>query len=256
LPSGYKPESPTINRGTSVDQDTVSILTVTLNRYDLLRECLAPSLDRAGHPYELLAWDNGSTDKRVIEHVMGLRPKYFRDYGSNLGITQAMNQLLIRSGRNYVCRIDPDMLLPNDWLAHLVDCNKAIPESGVECVHCVQGYPAEVELHGKKVMVNNEVFGPTFFNRRVLNAIGSLCQDYGRYGLEDCDLCFRAHSLGFVNYYVGGLECQHLGEDCMETNAYRMQKWHDLHAAVPVYELNRVRYAETKNYYIAPPEAV
>src|ERR1035437_9771180 len=98
-------------------EDLVSICVVTMDRFELLRQCLVPSLTKAGTPFELLWWDNGSTDHRV-NNCMYLLPNlaYARESTTNIGFAPAVNQLLLRSGGEYLCVLDPDMEMPEGWL--------------------------------------------------------------------------------------------------------------------------------------------
>jgi glycosyltransferase involved in cell wall biosynthesis len=237
---------------------TVSICLCTIDRYDLTVQCVGHAINSArqdGIDIELLSADNGSQDTRVIEYIRSLNPTYHRVNGFNAGYAPMLNQMILRSTGEYICILDNDILLPDHWLSRLIAANKDIPNSGFSSYHCVQTLQAEQTLCGHRVHLQEKPFGIKFFNRLVLDALGSFCQDYGLYGLEDIDAFLRATYAGFLNYYVHDpVGAKHLGEDSGEKTPYRQMKWKLLDEAWPKLDPNLARYRDTKNYYIPMPE--
>lgn len=233
----------------------VSLLIVTLNRYDLTVKCVDAALVRAGTELELLSCDNGSSDKRVVEYIASKNPAYHRINTANEGYAPALNQLLRRRSGTHVCVLDPDIMVPNNWLKKLVDVNNAIPWSGVSAFHCVEQLKPAIIMEGMEIHPG-DVFGIKFFSCRVLRAVGGFCEDYTPYGLEDRDYLYRVFHSGFMSYYLGaGDRAEHLGNDVGEQTPYRKMKWESLHRAVPKMDANLEKYARTRNYYIPIPEA-
>ena len=72
----------------------ISILLLTIDRYELTKQCVGDALKKAGVEYELLVCDNGSKDKRTIEYIESLNPSYFRKNDENLGIGIMYNHLI------------------------------------------------------------------------------------------------------------------------------------------------------------------
>jgi glycosyltransferase involved in cell wall biosynthesis len=234
-------------------QDIVSVCTVTLNRKRLAEECLGPSLANADYPYELLHWDNGSTDG-VQAYVRGLAPAWFHHSGGNIGYAPAVNQLMLRATGRFLCIVDPDMVLSAGWLRVLVEANTAISQSGLSSIHCVQVLPPISEVDGIRVRVNSEVYGVKFFSQKLLSEMGYLCEDFGLYGLEDNELNYRLHRAGYLNYYVDGPTCVHAGEDCGEKSPYRQMKWDSLARGVPILDRRRKYIEDTADYFVPPPQ--
>lgn len=232
----------------------VSICSVTLNRAQLAAECLIPALGAyAGHPHELLTWDNGSTDN--VRDVTFPHARFAARWTENIGYAKAVNQLIQRALGNrlcqWICVLDPDIALPQGWLASLVAANDAIPDSGVSGWHCIERFHSAQELNGVTVYPG-DVFGVKFFSRKLIEAVGFLCEDYGLYGVEDRDYLFRVSRMGFINYYVGSGSI-HRGDDCGAKTPYRQMKWDALYQAAPIMEQNLLKYDELKQYYIAGP---
>lgn len=231
-----------------------SICTVTLDRHDLAVRCLTPALQKAGADFEFLSWDNGSSDGRVRDFISSLNPSWRHSSPTNIGYAKAVNQMLLRARGEFVCILDPDILLPNGWLKRLMEVAVDFPDAGVSGYHCVEQLPPTSVVNGHKVHVG-DVFGVKFFRRSLLDKVGYLCEDYGLYGLEDRDFLNRITALGFRSYYVPG-HSVHAGDDCGDKTPYRMAKWEALKLAYPKMQANLARYAETGDFYIPPPEAI
>jgi GT2 family glycosyltransferase len=231
----------------------VTITVVTWNRYELIEKCVGPALKGTDTECELFWIDNGSTDERIKNYMLDLNPKWYQINSENLGYAPMHNQMFLRSNSDYLCMIDPDISLPYGWLRNLVECNKAIPNTGLAGLHCVQGLPSPRMHSGKMIHPSNDIFGIKFFNRSVLNKVGYLCEDYGLYGVEDRDYNNRVNLAGFFNYYVGGMRSIHEGEDGeVKGDAYRDHKWKCLEIAYPKLIENTSKY-NSDNYYVGPP---
>lgn len=231
----------------------VSVLVVTLNRRDLAIKTVKPALDTAGVDYELLSVDNGSTDG-VQDYIAGLNPVYHRFNETNEGYAPALNQMLLRAKGDYFCVLDPDFAVPDGWLKKLVEVNQAIPNSGTSSIWSVLGHYDPRVVNGYTIEVGPKVFGIKFFNRKVLDTFGGFCEEYAPYGPEDSDYMERinVHPDGYINYYLGGMTAQHLGDDAGSDNAYRKMKWDSLALAHPKFVANLARIASGE-YYLPLP---
>jgi GT2 family glycosyltransferase len=234
----------------------VSILTVTMNRSALARECLGVSLERAGYPYEFLSWDNNSQeDTAVIDYVASLNPAWHHRHHENIGYAPAVNQLLINAlkGPNladYFCVLDPDMLMSPGWLAKLVECYEAIPITGFASIHCVMDLNPQTVLYGKKVHVHRSVWGVKFLSAAVQRRFGYFYEGYGLYGVEDADYNVRLDRAGMINYYVAGPTCQHRGVD---SPVYRKFKDSALQKASQVFDQRVTLYDHYRELHISGP---
>lgn len=234
--------------------EALSVLTVTMDRYDLLHYAVE-AMDKAGVPVRWLVWDNGSADARVAECVKANLPEYFRENKENIGYAKAVNQLILRTKTRYMCILDPDIEMPGGWGRELIRANKAIPDSGITGVHCIEKLHPAQPVNGISVCLG-DVFGAKFFSRDVVDKVGYLCEDYGLYGLEDRDYLVRVKMAGLRSYYLAGLSSTHRGDDCGQQTQYRKHKWDALKKAHPSMERNLARYNSTGVYYVAPPEAI
>jgi GT2 family glycosyltransferase len=231
----------------------VSILTVTYNRSALARECLGPSLERAGWPYELLSVDNGSTDD-VATYIQTLDPVYHSFNGENLGYAKALNEMLAQTQAEYVCVVDPDLTLSHGWLHRLVTTHQMIENAGLSSIYCVQDLPQAQEVSGVVIYPKAEVYGVKFLSRRVIERIGYFYEGLGRYGNEDLDYNYRCTLAGLQNYYVSGVLCDHTGDDSYDQSEYRQFKWHELRKADELWQVRKQYLKETGDYYVPCPE--
>jgi|SRR5581483_5513781 len=238
----------------------VSILTVTLNRFEIATQYFGPALEKAGEPFNLMAVDNGSEDSRIIDYIKSFGPVYHACLKENAGYAPALNQMLLRLETPYACVLDPDILpeQPN-WLANLVSTYETLRyeselKPGSSGVRCIFEYDEEMVVAGKKIFRTWNAFGIKFFHRYILEPenVGYFYEGYGKYGNEDIDMNYRLNRSGFTNYYIPGLAGHY--NDAHEHTPYRTQKWKDLEVASKLWEERRATvYDVDHNYYIAPP---
>ena len=217
--------------------------------------CVGDALKKADYPYELLSVDNGSTDRRVVDYIAGLKPVYHRLNPDNQGYARMLNQMLLRAKGDYLCVIDNDFLLPDAWLRKLVEVNQAIPESGISSYHCVLDLSMPVVLGGCEIHLQEAVHGVKFFNRAVLEKVGYFYEGFHPYGNEDVEMNRRMRLAGYKNYYLGaGDRCIHVGDDVGEKTPYRQMKWDSLHGTgAPVLTERFIYFDCTGDFYVPPP---
>jgi GT2 family glycosyltransferase len=118
--------------------DTAAVCLYSMNKAELLRECLThlAGTDLGGNLVAIL--DNGSTDHtaRVIDEVSGLfSPGRFLSVRLpvNVGAPGARNWLLSLSevkARSFVAFLDDDAFPGPDWLSRLLDTAGRFPQAG------------------------------------------------------------------------------------------------------------------------------
>lgn len=231
----------------------VSILLLTLDRYQLTKYCLLNALAKAGYTdFELLMLDNGSKDKRTIELTS---EKCFPEVqsgssefrSSNIGIAAGYNELLRKAKGEYICFLPNDILLWENWLVDLVHFNTEIEKSGLTSIHC-EGekgfFTPLLNIHDKFTHIwkpiRNITSGVSLINRHVLNTIGGFDESLGIYGREREQYAERLHLFGFNNYYIPNQYSVHLGREVNDLSEYKLNKDHAL-------QLSFGRYSESIN---------
>jgi GT2 family glycosyltransferase len=213
-----------------------SILFLTLDRFSLTVRTLTNNLKNAGAaPVEILACDNGSTDKRVPHFLQSFQPrmKYLRLNSRNEGIGKAFNQLYLRSSGDYIVLLGNDLELDTNWLAqgirYLEEVEMARCKAGM--VAFDWGHSGLPPLSTKNGVTAhfltptlNRCFGVTMFKRELVEQVGLFCEEYGPYGLDDSDLNERVNLMGFTSFYVPGVKCRHLDNDVGSVTEYRKTK--------------------------------
>lgn len=222
----------------------VSILLLTIDRYDETRYWVKKALDNAGYPYDLCCADNGSQDKRVIDLVASWNPKVHLLQGFNKGTTQSLNELILLNDSDAYVFIGNDIEMPNDWLKTLVEYAKSIPESGVIGINW-RPVEYEKEKIGKLIIQKTDrVFGTMFITKKVRNLVGKFCEDYGTYGLWDSDYSIRCEYAGLKNYYINELKSEHRCNDFESESDYRKMKNASISKAQPIFIANVEKYKQ------------
>lgn len=185
----------------------VDIIIVTWNRLTLTRRCIESIGRHTRHPYRLFIADNGSSDG-TREYLLKLREQglvhrllFFEE---NVGIAPALNSLWEVVDNPVVLRLDNDVEIYRDgWLTRLHDTLLRNPGIGI------LGFSFLKQIYGKELkpvrMESGDVLGIApaiggacmMFAPSVRKELGCWCEDYGVFGEEDTDICFRARKLGY-----------------------------------------------------------
>jgi len=206
-----------------------------MGRNELTLSTWRENLKRAGAPYDLYITDQNEAVKNpeFKKELESLGPKYTRFNVGNEGISRSLNQMMIRSANPFYFFMPPDILLPENWLAHLIDAIQSVPSSGIVGFlgqglqlpkkevngltiysNCMDGPPKDGQA-----LENSQVLGAVGWSYQVVNKIGFFCEDYHPYGWEDADYCFRSQLAGFNNFLVDEQSID-LGNDYHQATMY------------------------------------
>ena len=233
----------------------VSILLLTIDRYETTRRCLDMAIANAHYPNELLVTDNGSTDQRIIDYLIDLDPSYLMLNQENKGIAPMHNAMLERAKGDYFVLIGNDIELPPGWLSYLVSTYDQLKslghKPGLAGIHCVETlHPEQMYAENLIIHPGHNVFGTMFFGREVLNEIGYFNEIYHPYGMDDSDYAYRLNKTGHINYYVHGMSSVHVENDVGKDTPYRKMKDMSLHNNVHKFNQAINLYDSTNNYYL------
>lgn len=171
------------------------------------------------------------------------------------GISAAINKgIQLSKGCDAVVTMANDILMPDNWLAKMVEAAKAIPNTGMCGIHCVEGLGDFKEINGVKVHPNYTAFGNVLIPFSAINQIGYFNPDYDPYGMQDADYAYRLNNTGHINYYLHGMKSIHLGHDVGQPSDYRRMKDEGLSAAGEKWSRWTKQYEESKDYTINIPE--
>ena len=168
-----------------------------------------------------------------------------------LGIAAALNEGIDKT-RNYdaVCFCGNDIEMPNNWLLMAVEHIEAIPDTGTCGIFCVENLPATEVINGKEVHPKEAIFGNVIIPRKAIDTVGYFNEGFDPYGMQDSDYGFRLNKLGFKNYYMKGLQSNHIGHDVGEQTDYRKMKDEGLSKCDKLWFKYTEQYERTKNYTI------
>lgn len=232
---------------TNKSQPDLSILIVSYNTRDLLKDCLESIFTRTQDlSYEIIVVDNNSRDgsvrmlEKLFEEVAVIANR------ENLGFAKANNQAITRSKGRYVLLLNPDTLIQPNSLTKLVAFMDTHPEAdGAGCKllnrdgstqHSIGNFPTitnqiaqslffhhlfpQVDFFGEinysedsytKIRPVDWVFGAAFIVRReVIEKIGLLDEDFFLFS-EEKDWCYRISRAQGKVYYYPGAQIIHYG---------------------------------------------
>ncbi len=240
----------------------VSLLLLTLDRYQMTKYCVENMMAKAGDvDYEILILDNFSSDQRVVKYVRELNMldnvTLVEQIEKNMGIASGFNNLLNRAKGEHICFLSNDILLGNNWLLDLIHYNNQIDKSGLTSIHC----EGEKGVYGPLLNHNDDSFtsvwqpksttsGVSLINRSAFESVGAFDESLGVYGREREQYASRLHMLGFHNYYVPGQFSVHLGREVNDESDYKQMKTKALQLSAPVYTSSLIEMKKKNNFKI------
>ena len=198
---------------------------------------------------EIIVIDNNSQDES-IELVKTYFPEVFLiENQENLGFSKANNLGVKQVNGEFICILNPDMVVPENCFETLLEFSNDKRDLGVVGVRLIDGtgtYLPEskrnipnIEVAFQKLtgdtskyyanqLAQDEVgevpvlVGAFLFMRKaVFESIGSFDEDYFMYG-EYIDLSYKLTQNGFKNYYYGQLTALHFkGESTIKNRKYQ-----------------------------------
>ena len=208
------------------DDPLISLFIVTYNRRDMLERSLSalfPTL--SGHRWELIVWNNASTDGtnellKKYQHRIGVR---IIDHPANIGVNAKSQAAALCTG-DVLVGIDDDVIdFAPDWLARMLNAFRIIPSLGYLASDVVQdertnGAKWPKEFYRRECFENDAVTllaGPTggwcyMIPRWVYDELGPLLQVPDRkFFLEDADYIGRCINAGFRFGILEGVKNYH-----------------------------------------------
>lgn len=205
--------------------ELVSICLVTHNRLPMIKRCinsLLPTLKNVN--YELLIWDNNSTDG-TAEYIKSINTEnrlkaYFNEI--NIGTT-ARGKLFDIAKGDYIIGMDDDIWdFPDKWAERFISAYKAVPHAGFISLDVVQDELTTGAKFQEDHYVNEKFredlvfqFGPAggwcfMVSRKVYSDIGKFYFPEGRifFG-DDGDYSIRALIKGYRIGIIKDLKVYH-----------------------------------------------
>lgn len=241
----------------------VSLLLLTLDRYQMTRYCVENMMAKAGDvDYEILILDNFSQDERTVKYVRELNMlenvTLVEEIEKNIGIASGFNNLLRRANGEHICFLSNDILLGNNWLLDLIHYNNQVDKSGFTSIHC----EGDKGVYGPLLNHNDDGFtsvwqpksnittGTSLINRAALESVGAFDASLGIYGREREQYAARLHMSGLHNYYVPGQFSVHLGREVNDESEYKQMKTKSLQLSASTYTSSLAEMKKKNNFKI------
>lgn len=235
----------------------VSIVIVSFNTKDLLKDCLHSIEEFSDVPVEVIISDNGSTDG-TIEYLKKFKTKIFSvtllENNSNLGFAKGNNAAKSYANGKYVLFLNPDTILRGNVLSQTVDfleenkdvaaiTPKVVLPNGELDKDTRRTFPtpfvALTHFSGlDRLFPKSKLFSKYWYGylredetheiealqgayflikKDVLDKVFWFDEDYFLDG-EDIDLCFKIHDAGYRIYYYPKVSILHIKKGSKSKN--------------------------------------
>jgi glycosyltransferase involved in cell wall biosynthesis len=214
---------------------TVSVVIPILNSVKFLPACLGSVVSAMGHYVwtELILMDNGSSDGSYemilssyahiakIEQMKGVTISTLRNRGAQLG-----------SGE-YLCFIDSDCVVPEDYFTRVVETFEAVDADASGCMYDLPPLPHWIEKTWQDLHESPEDGYVHFLNSGNFVVKKSVFQKSGGFEEtlvtgEDAEYCQRLIAAGFRIYQARAIRAMHLGNPKSLRAFFSKHTWHGL----------------------------
>jgi GT2 family glycosyltransferase len=131
----------------------VSVVIITLNRFDKLKNCIQSVIDNNFQDIELIIIDNGSTDgtKEYLENLEYSHLNVILNT-ENLGLAKARNQGILVSKGKFILIVDDDNVISKDMIKNILELFNKDPKVGfVSPKTYYKDYPNKIWFYGAKI---------------------------------------------------------------------------------------------------------
>jgi GT2 family glycosyltransferase len=143
-----------------------SVVILSMNRTKDIQMCINSLYECTSLPFEVIIFDNGSTDKSTIEYLKSINGNTKSDGNgkikvifnkTNLGCSGGRKQALKFASGKYIATIDNDIIFTKNWLEHLIKRVESDKKIAAACVKLI--YPdGRIQLNGGKMLVEDGYF--------------------------------------------------------------------------------------------------
>ncbi len=172
------------------------------NQLQLTKDCIEHIIKNTRHPYKLVIIDNGS-ERQTEEYLKGidrdsrLQVTLIRNE-KNLGYVKAVNQGLRASDADYVCLLNNDTKVGEQWLEELIKVAESDAKIGIVNPGGSLGSFKKKELSGKWIEIGFATGFCMLIKREVVSKIGFFDEIYEIGFWEDTDYCKKAKKVGYI----------------------------------------------------------
>ncbi len=191
------------------------------NRLQLTQKCIKSIIKHTHFPYRLILIDNYSDQetefylKGIKEHL-GQGMEIIRNE-QNLGFVKAINQGMRVSQADYLCLLNNDTEVGENWLEELISVAQSSPRIGIVNPGADSSFLNDsAALKGKWVEVGFASGFCMLIKKEVKDKIGLLDEAYQTGFWEETDYSQRAKIAGYICVSAKGACVQHHGHKTFE----------------------------------------
>jgi glycosyltransferase involved in cell wall biosynthesis len=226
------------------DLPGVSVYIPCYNGAHYIGACLQALLDQTRVPDEIIVIDDGSTDG-TGSVVQGYPGVILVQFSENRGLSAARNAGVATARHELVASLDADCVAEPDWLAHLVEVMKNVPnivgaggdlrETNTETVADRYRCTFMLQSWGPERVINPPFLcgANTIYRRSELFEVDGYADIFRTNG-EDVDLCKRIYARGHKLLYWPKARVNHMRKDTV-SSVVRMNWAHVRHPLVIYY---------------------
>lgn len=195
--------------------------------------------------------DNNSPNRDIESICLKYPEVKFQQLSSNLGFAKANNIGAKLTDSEYICFLNPDTIVTEDFITPIINFINKDPQAGVCAPMLVyedgsyqssSGFKMGMwydfveasyliglvrKLNRMKYLKSEESLLPVkvawvsgacmIVKRKVFEQVGGFSEDYFL-NYEDIDLCRKIEDAGFTNYYFPSYKCTHLDHKSFDKN--------------------------------------
>ncbi|MBI3312375.1 MAG: glycosyltransferase family 2 protein [Candidatus Omnitrophica bacterium] len=228
--------------GVPVTPPRCDLVLLTWNRRDLLEPCVDRILRHTTLPSRLLIVDNGSTDPETLTYLSGIQGTALVEIEvvrrpSNEGIATAVNAGLARTRAPWVCILNNDIVVTENWLTEMMYVAESSPRIGLvnpfsnEC-GLAPDQDETTDDVARRCRVNRGRWIETavcrgfcmLLSRHILQQVGYWDEGFRYMYFEDADYATRVRGAGFDCVVAEGAYVYHYGGATINSDPTR-DRW-------------------------------
>ncbi|MBL0684944.1 glycosyltransferase family 2 protein [Aquimarina mytili] len=236
----------------------LSVIIVSYNVRYFLEQCILSVQDAIrAIDAEIIVIDNNSSDQSYTILNSKFPEVIFVKNEENVGFAKANNQAASIAKGEYLCILNPDVVVASDTFIDIINQAESLPNAGLVGPRLIDGtgnflpeskrnIPSPLtsfrRLFGIKLSkVKNyyadhvsetevgdvDILVGAFFvvKRELYRSINGFDEDYFMYG-EDIDLSYKIKKNGYQNYYLGNLVSVHYKGESTDRNAKYVRRFY------------------------------
>jgi len=215
-----------VNSSTEIKKDILPIVSVIIlnwNKLDYLKQCIENAVKNTDYPdYEIIIWDNASTEAGTKEYLSSLSHKVIIS-PVNLGFAKGNNEAVKHATGEYLLLLNNDTIPKRDWLTPMVRLmldNKGCgivgskllyPDGTIQHIgvymdfkgrrkHYFKKYPPDIPEASAVRECEAVTAACLLIKKSIYEKVAGFDERYIQ-GVEDMDLCFKVRELGYRIFY-------------------------------------------------------